>query len=256
MTLAFSLDRTVEIQARRSTVFRFFTDPARWARWWGEGSSIEPVVGGAVLIVYPGGERVSGVVREIAPDERLVFSYGYEAASRPIAPGGSLVTITLDELPGGGTRLTLRHDVDSAAVRDMHAPGWRHQLARFADVVARDAGAEAGDAIAAWFAAWNEPDAERRRARLGAVVTGEVRFRDAHGDVYGVDELSSHITATQRFAPGWTLEARGPLRRAHDVVLVDWAAVRPGGEAAMTGTNVVRLAPDGRIADVVGVAGV
>jgi uncharacterized protein YndB with AHSA1/START domain len=255
MTLAFSLDRTVEIHARRSTVFRFFTDSARWARWWGEGSSIEPVVGGAVVIVYPGGERVSGVVREIAPDQRLVFSYGYEAAGRPIAPGGSLVTITLDELPGGGTRLTLRHDVDSAAVRDMHAPGWRHQLGRFADLVARDVG-KAGEAVAAWFAGWNEPDAERRRALLGAAVTPDVRFRDAHGDVYGLDELVSHIAATQRFMPGLTLEARGPLRRAHEVVLVDWAAVRPGGEAAMAGTNVVRFAPDGRIADVVGVAGV
>jgi len=81
-------------------------------------------------------------------------------------------------------------------------------------------------------------------------------FRDAHGDVYGLDELVSHIAATQRFMPGLALEARGPLRRAHEVVLVDWAAVRPGGEAAMAGTNVVRFAPDGRIADVVGVAGV
>ena len=61
MTLAFSVDRTIDIRASCSTVFLFFTDPARWARWWGEGSTIDPVVGGAVLIVYPGGERVSGV---------------------------------------------------------------------------------------------------------------------------------------------------------------------------------------------------
>src|SRR5207249_2579040 len=70
MTLDFSLDRTVEIRARPATVFRFFTDPARWARWWGEGSTIDPIVGGAVRIVYPGGERVSGVVRELVPEQR------------------------------------------------------------------------------------------------------------------------------------------------------------------------------------------
>ena len=47
------LDRTIEIRAARATVFRFFTESARWARWWGAGSTIEPVVGGAVRIVYP-----------------------------------------------------------------------------------------------------------------------------------------------------------------------------------------------------------
>jgi len=254
MTLAFALDRTIEIRARRATVFRFFTDPVRWARWWGEGSSIDPVVGGAVRIVYPGGERVSGEVREIVPDERLVFSYGYEAAGRPIAPGGSLVTITLDEMPGGATRLSLRHAVDSEAVRDMHVPGWRHQLARFGDVVTQEAFAGADQAVAAWFAAWKEPDAERRRALLEPAVTGDVRFRDPHGDVYGLDELVGHIAAVLRFMPGLALEARGALRRSHDVALVDWAAVRSDGQTASTGSNVVRFAPDGRIAEVVGVA--
>jgi uncharacterized protein YndB with AHSA1/START domain len=42
MTLAFSLDWTIEIRARRATVFGFFTDAARWARWWGSGSTIVP----------------------------------------------------------------------------------------------------------------------------------------------------------------------------------------------------------------------
>jgi hypothetical protein len=55
---------------------------------------------------------------------------------------------------------------------------------------------------------------------------------------------------------GTAAEARGPLRRAHDVALVDWAAVRPGGEAAVTGTHVMRFAPDGRIAGAAVVAGV
>src|SRR6185295_4290433 len=99
----------------------------------------------------------------------------------------SLVTITLDDLPGGATRLALRHAVDTKAVCDMHVPGWRHQLARFVDVVTSDGFAGAGEAVAAWFAGWNEPDAERRRAGLAAAVADEVRFRDAHGDTYGLD---------------------------------------------------------------------
>jgi hypothetical protein len=165
-----------------------------------------------------------------------------------------VVTITLEELSGGRTRLTLGHDVDSAATRDAHVPGWRHQLARLADLAARDAQAGADAAVAAWFAGWNEPDGERRRTLLDAAVPGEVRFRDANGDVYGLDELASHVAAVQRFMSGLRLEARGTPRRVHDVALIDWAAVLPDGSAAMTGTNVVRFAPDGRIADVVGIA--
>jgi uncharacterized protein YndB with AHSA1/START domain len=253
MTLAFSVDRTVEIRARCATVFRFFTDPARWARWWGEGSTIDPVVGGAVLIVYPGGERVSGVIREIVVDRRLVFSYGYEAAGRPIGPGGSLVTITLSELADGATRLELRHDVDRADTRDLHVQGWRHQLARFADVVADDAFAGARDAVTAWFASWNDGDADHRRTTLGATVSADVRFRDAHGDVYGLDELVNHVGAVLRFMPGLTLEMRGTVRRSHDVALADWAAVSRDGRVTLSGTNVFRFAADGRICDVIGV---
>jgi hypothetical protein len=220
----------------------------------GLGLDDRPVIGGAVVIVYPGGERISGVVRELVLDQRLVFTYGYEAAGRSIAPGGSLVTITLEELPGGATRLQLRHDVDRAETRDAHVPGWRHQLARFAGVVAEDAFAGASDAIAAWFTGWNEPDVERRRQALEGVVTADVRFRDAHGDVYGFEELVSHVGAVLRFMPGMKLEARGKLRRTHEVSLVDWAAATPDGTAAMTGTNMMRFAADGRITEVVGVA--
>jgi uncharacterized protein YndB with AHSA1/START domain len=253
MTFAFSVDRTIEIRASCSTVFRFFTDPARWARWWGEGSTIDPVVGGAVLIVYPGGERVSGVIRELVVDQRLAFTYGYEAAGRSIAPGGSLVTITLARLADGATRLELRHRVDRADTRDLHVQGWRFQLARFADVVTQDAFAGAGDAVAAWFAAWNDTDADRRRTTLAAAVSADVRFRDAHGDVYGMDELVNHAGAVQRFMPGLRLEMRDTLRRAHELALADWAAVAPDGKVALSGTNVFRFDADGRIAEVIGV---
>lgn len=53
MTLTHSLDRTVLIGATRETVFRFFTDNARWAAWWGAGSTIDPKPGGAVRIGTP-----------------------------------------------------------------------------------------------------------------------------------------------------------------------------------------------------------
>jgi uncharacterized protein YndB with AHSA1/START domain len=242
MTLAFSLNRSIEIRARRKTVFRFFTDSSRFAKWWGDGSTIDPVVGGKVAIRYPDGSTASGEVRELVPDRAIVFTYGYEDPKKPIAPGGSLVTITLSDAPGG-TRLDLRHDVADEASRAMHVHGWRHQLAVFAHVVAVDAFDPW--VIAAWFSGWSGAD-------LRDAVTSDVTFRDAHGLTKGVDELVEHIEAARRFMPGVAVEMRGQPRFAHGTVLADWAFVRDGKTLA-TGTNVFKLDLDGKIADVVGV---
>jgi uncharacterized protein YndB with AHSA1/START domain len=253
MNLPFSLERTVDIRARRATVFRFFTDRERFARWWGEGSTIDPKVGGAVAIVYPGGARASGTVKEIVQDERIAFTYGYDDPGKPIAPGGSLVTVTLTEL-ADGTRVHLRHDVADGAVRDEHVQGWRYQLAVFAKVVGDDVLGGAGAALASWFTAWNAGDPARTRELLAQIVLPAITFRDAFGNTAGLDELVVHVAAVQRFMPGLRLEARGNVRHVHDTALIDWAALKSDGTSAMSGTNVVRFAADGRIADVVGIA--
>jgi uncharacterized protein YndB with AHSA1/START domain len=250
--LAFSLDRTIVIAARRPTVFRFFTDSARFARWWGDGSSIDPTIGGAVSIRYPDGSRASGVVLDLVLDELIAFTYGYDRPEPPIAPGGSLVTITLAD-DAGGTRLTLRHDVASAAVRDQHVQGWRYQLSVFARVASAEEHAGAADAIARWYAAWNERDDGARRALLARTVSPDLRFADPNGLTRGIDDLSGHIGGALRFMPGITLEARGTVRVVHGTALADWATVDAKGAVRATGTSVFRLAPDGRIDEVVGV---
>jgi uncharacterized protein YndB with AHSA1/START domain len=251
MTLAFSLDRTVDIRARRTTVWRFFADTTRFARWWGEGSAIDPVVGGAIKIRYPDGSTASGAIEELVPEQRIVFTYGYDAPGKPIPPGGSRVTITLHDI-AGGTRVELRHDVGDAKTRDDHVQGWRYLLAVFAHVASADEHAGAGDAIASWFTAWNEPDPARVRELLAPIVTPAVTFRDPHGCVAGLDELALHIAAVQRFMPGLRLELRGKVRQSHGTALADWAAVKADGTAAMTGTNIVRF-DAGAITEVLGV---
>ena len=97
--LPHQLDRTVVIGAPRETVFRFFTDEARWASWWGKGSTIDPRPGGNVLLVYPGGVQAAGEVVDIAPPERLVFTYGF-VSGNPIPVGSSRVSIALEPIAG------------------------------------------------------------------------------------------------------------------------------------------------------------
>jgi uncharacterized protein YndB with AHSA1/START domain len=106
------LDRTVVIRANRETVFRFFTDSARWAEWWGAGSTIDARPGGAVLIRFPNAIEVSGEVLELTAPERIVFTYGY-ASGTPIPPGGSRVSIEL-ERHEGATRLRLMHEITTS----------------------------------------------------------------------------------------------------------------------------------------------
>src|ERR1700733_5357881 len=60
--LNYEVERMVEIQAPRETVFRYFTDSARWAKWWGAGSTIEPSAGGKVYIRHPNAVEVVGEV--------------------------------------------------------------------------------------------------------------------------------------------------------------------------------------------------
>ena len=249
--LEHALERTVLICATRSTVFRFFTDSARFADWWGAGSSIDARPGGAVLIRYPNGVVASGAVLEVVADERIVFTYGYEAPDKPIAPGGSRVIITLRDHEAG-TLLELRHEMADAATRDHHVPGWRHQLALFAVAAAREQHRDVAGAIDRYLALWSEPDPAARRAALAALVTDEVIFRDAFGCTRGRDELDLHIAAAQMHMPDMRLGREGDARQCQGMAIADWAAVASDGAPRAHGTNVFELAPDGRIARVVG----
>jgi uncharacterized protein YndB with AHSA1/START domain len=252
-TLDHHLERTVLIRARREAVFAYFTDSARFAAWWGAGSTVDGRPGGAIRIRYPNGATASGEMLEVRPPERVVFTYGYDDPAKPIPPGGSRVTVTLEETPEG-TLLRLRHDLGDAATRDAHVQGWRYQLAVFANVAAGEAHAGAADAIDRFFAAWSEPDPARRASALAAVAVPDVTFRDAWSCTAGVEDLNAHLAAVQAHMAGTRLVRDGDVRQCQGTALAGWVARGPDGGEKARGTNVFDLAPDGRIARVVGIA--
>lgn len=251
--LDFALDRTVTIAARRETVFGYFTDSSRFAAWWGEGSRIDATPGGEVYIRHPNGIEAGGEVLEIAPPVRIVFSYGF-ASGKPIPLGASRVTITLEDARAG-TLVRLHHELPSAEVRDEHVQGWRYQLALFANVVAKEAHAGTGELADRFFSCWAEADAAKRRAELAAIASEELAFRDPYSCTAGLDDLSAHIAASQRFMPGVVLARRGEPRSCQGTALVDWAVTAPDGSERARGTNVFELGPDGRITRVTGIWG-
>jgi uncharacterized protein YndB with AHSA1/START domain len=115
-------------------VYAAWTDPEKIVKWFGPDSGkvtradLDVRVGGRFVVVFftEDGEEhhVSGVYREVVPDEKLVFTWAW----RSTPERESLVTITVKP-DGGGTLLTLLHEkfFDEAA-RDRHRYGWTGSL--------------------------------------------------------------------------------------------------------------------------------
>jgi uncharacterized protein YndB with AHSA1/START domain len=243
--LPYQLNRTVLIRARREIVFRFFTDSARWASWWGAGSTIDANPGGKVYIRHPNGIEVGGEVLEVREPESIVFTYGF-ASGKPFGAGASRVSIRL-EPDNSGTRLHLLHEFAEAGPRDEHVQGWRFQLSLFGNAVANEAYAGAQDVIDGWYGAWVIADEKARDEALARIVTPEIRFRDRYSLLDGTADLNAHIGASLRFMPGIGLRRKGAVRHCQGTVLADWIAATGDGKEIMAGTSVFVFSPDGRI---------
>ena len=244
------LERTVLIQAPRDIVFSYFTDSGRWARWWGEGSTIDARVGGAVRMVHPGNIQVAGEILEIDPPSRLVFTYGY-VSGKPMPVGASLVTLQLED-DRQGTRLRLSHAFADEQVRDEMVQGWRFQLSLFGNLVSNDLHANASSAVDGWFAAWSEPDTAKREALLDRLIAETMQFRDRFSMIDGLSDLRPHLAAVHKFMPGLRLEREGDVRHCQGTVLADWVARGADGSERGRGTNVFAIGHHGRIESVTG----
>lgn len=250
--LPFSVDRSIFIQADPATVFSFFVEPVRWAAWWGAGSTVEPRVGGAILIRHSNGFESTGEVLEIVPQERIVFTYSLQAA-KPVPAEESRVTLRL-EPQGTGTLVSVTHHVADAGLRDLLPQGWRFHLSLFANAVANVTNADAPALADAWFSLWTEAEADpaARTSTLRDIAAEHIRFADRYSCLDGIAEIETHIGASQRFMPGVSLERRGEVRHCQGTALVDWAALKDGN-VIMTGTNVFVFGSGGKFASVTGV---
>lgn len=126
-----SLTLKRRLNATPRKVYEAWTRAENMKAWWGpqEGDEVllletDVRVGGRFHIVFRAldGEEhsVSGIYREVVPDEKLVFSWAW----RSTPERESLVTVAL-RAEGEGTMLTLTHEqfFDEKA-RDNHRTGW------------------------------------------------------------------------------------------------------------------------------------
>jgi uncharacterized protein YndB with AHSA1/START domain len=133
------------LKASPAKVFAAWTDPEKIKRWMGPGEIVaqraetDARVGGRYRIEMrsPNGEahNVGGVYREIIANEKLVFTWSWDAAPAD-EPHESLVTV-LFKPDGDGTLLTLTHEkLFDEKSRDGHEHGWIGALDKLEKLVA------------------------------------------------------------------------------------------------------------------------
>jgi len=90
------IERCVEVDAPASDVWEAVVDPERLGEWLNVDVDMDVQPGGAARFVTPDGRRL-GLVEEVVPERRLVFSWwpspGFGRTSR--------VEIDLDEVDDG-----------------------------------------------------------------------------------------------------------------------------------------------------------
>ena len=133
--------------APRERVWRAWTQPEHFARWFGPHGATMPVL---TMDVRPGGVLhfqhrhatgedvwVRGVYREVAAPERLVFDAGFSDADgnereRPGFAQGMRITVAFADDPGG-TRVSIR--TAGLEVDQGESQGWTESLERLAELL-------------------------------------------------------------------------------------------------------------------------
>jgi uncharacterized protein YndB with AHSA1/START domain len=123
----------IVIDARPETVFPFLADRAKHSEWLGSVVEFDPKPGGAYRVNVGDAHPAVGEFIEVVPDERVVFTFGWDEPDHPIPAASTTITITL--IPEGEkTRVQLVHSGLPADAIGDHRGGWDHFLGRLSVV--------------------------------------------------------------------------------------------------------------------------
>ena len=137
------LVREIMIDATPETIWPFLVDPEKHVEWLGTVADIDPRPGGVYKVLVQGQHPSAGEYIEVVPQERVVFSFGWDEEGHPIPAGSTTIEISLHP-EGSKTLVRLAHrGLPEDAVSD-HTHGWDHYLGRLATAASGgDAGPDA-----------------------------------------------------------------------------------------------------------------
>jgi uncharacterized protein YndB with AHSA1/START domain len=126
------LVREILIDATPETIFPFLTERDQYVKWNGTEAEIDARPGGVYRVLIAGSFAASGEFVEVVPNEKVVYTFGWDMEGATPPPGSTTVEITLHP-EGGKTRVRLVHRglPDDHAVQQ-HGMGWEHYLSRLA----------------------------------------------------------------------------------------------------------------------------
>ena len=108
------------------------------------------------------------------------------------------------------------------------------------------------DTVAAYLAAWNEPDAAKRMALLDKAWADGGVYIDPLSDVKGRDGLSDTIAGFHTQQPGAAIVIASGIDQHHNQIRFRWDFIGADGKVAVAGIDVGEFAPDGRLARIIG----
>lgn len=111
------------------------------------------------------------------------------------------------------------------------------------------------ETVAAYAAAWDEPDRGRRQALLEASITADAVYVDPTVETRGIAALMDHIDAVRQRLPGTHLELTSAVDTHHGLARFGWRRVMADGTARPDSIDFVEIAGDGRLSRIIGFFG-
>jgi hypothetical protein len=103
-----------------------------------------------------------------------------------------------------------------------------------------------------YFAAWNEADAERRRALIAQTWADDASYLDPLMQGQGHAGIDAMIAAVQERFAGHQFHQIGAVDAHHDRLRFAWELAPEGGVAIVAGTDFGLVSADGRLQTIIG----
>ncbi len=115
--------------------------------------------------------------------------------------------------------------------------------------------AKVDETVAAYGAAWNEPDIAARRELLEKAWAAGGTYTDPTVHLEGREALVQHISGFLKGLPGARIVPTSHADLHHGVLRFSWRILKPDGSTLSDGMDFGELDADGRIKRIVGFFG-